>query len=116
MSIARNVLEQGLAQVFDGKPAGTRMALEDITIAWSKVGLRQSDLREALWEMVERNYLVIQKDMDHLSFALTEQGAIRFYICLYCEANLQERLNAHREIQNEGDGLPPFWDRRSTQK
>ena len=116
--IAENFLEQGLAQVFDGKSAGTRMTLDDITTAWSKVGLRQSDLRDALSEMVERHYLVIRNEMGRLSFSLTEQGAIRFYICLYCEDNLQERLGSQREIQDESaarDALLRCWDRRSTQ-
>lgn len=101
MLIAENFLEQALAQIFDGKSAGTSMALEDIATAWNNVGLRKSDLSDALREMVERNCLIAQNDMSNLSFVLTEHGAIRFYICLYCEANLQQQLHAQREIQGE---------------
>jgi hypothetical protein len=98
---AENVFEQALAQVFNGKPAGASMALEDIAIAWNNVGLRKSDLRDALKEMVECECLIVQNDLGNLSFALTERGAIRFYICLYCEANLQKRLGARPEVQGE---------------
>ncbi|MES2489908.1 MAG: hypothetical protein V4607_08945 [Pseudomonadota bacterium] len=115
MLIAENVLEQALAQVFDGKPAGTRMALDDIAIAWKGVGLRRSDLSDALQAMVERNYLVVQNDLDNLFYVLTEHGAIRFYICLYCEDDLQKRLDGKREIRVAlRDGLVRFADRRAT--
>lgn len=98
MLIAEHVLEQALAQVFYGKSAGTSMALEDIATAWNRVGLRSSDLRDALRGMVERNCLIARTHLGNLEFLLTERGAIRFYICLYCEDNLQERLVARREI------------------
>lgn len=99
MAITENILEQALAKVFDGKPAGTCMTLRDISIAWDNVGLRRSDLPDALQAMVQRNHLIAHDDTINPSYVLTERGAIRFYICLYCEADLQNRLDMQRQIK-----------------
>jgi hypothetical protein len=77
------------------------MTLRDISIAWENIGLRRSDLHDALQAMVQRNHLIVQDDIINPSYVLTEHGAIRFYICLYCEASLRERLNTQREINGK---------------
>lgn len=118
MLIAEKFLEQGVAQVFDGKPVGARMALEDVEMAWSSVRLRRSDLRDALEIMVEQNCLTAHSDMGNLSFMLTERGAMRFYVCLYCEGNVPERLGGQRKIIEKSkprSGLIRFLDRRLAQ-
>jgi len=116
--ISEDVLEQALAQVFDGKLAGESMSLEDITAVWNTLGLRKSDLREAIHQMIEQLCLETQNSMGNTAFMLTAHGAVRFYICLYCEANLQHWLRDRRLVEPDQTGTSAFgeaWDRRLPQ-
>ena len=67
MLVSESILEQALAQVFDGKAAGARMTLADISAAWSAVGLRKSDLRDAIREMIESHCLAPLNIAGHVS-------------------------------------------------
>lgn len=118
MLVTENVLEQALAQVFDGKSAGASLTLTDITTGWTSVGLRKADLRDALREMVEAQCLLVENQLGSLIFTLTEHGALRFEICRHHKTNLQNWLEERREIENEYrlvDALSASWNRRSLQ-
>lgn len=116
MLISENVLEEALAQVFDGKSTGANMELEEITAAWAKTGLRKSDLRDALRQMVEAHGLIPYSHQGNLAFLLTEQGALRFDICRHRGTGLQAWLASRRELQDEYLPLDAFsatWNRRA---
>ena len=115
MLVSESILEQALAQVFDGKAAGARMTLADISAAWSAVGLRKSDLRDAIREMIESHCLAPLNIAGALAFALTEHGALRFDISRHHAISLQAWLSQRREShapQAAADPLSSTWDRR----
>lgn len=89
MLISENVMEHALAQVFDGKTAGERLSLAEISTVWGMVGLRHADMRDAIREMVESHCLETQSHHGGLEFVLTRRGEQRFsaYHHLQASAN-----------------------------
>lgn len=79
--ISENVLEQAIAQVFDGKTAGEKLTLAEISTVWDTVGLRKADMRDAIREMIECHCLETQSHHGGLEFVLTRIGAQRFSSC-----------------------------------
>lgn len=78
MMNSETALEQALAQVFDGKAAGEKLSLAEISTVWHAVGLRNSDMRDAIREMVETHCLETQSHHGGLEFVLTHRGEQRF--------------------------------------
>lgn len=118
MLVSENILEQALAQVFDGKSAGASMSLAEISACWAQVGLRKSDLRDAIREMVEHRCLISYNYLDSLAFELTEHGAMRFDVSRHHQSGLQDWLKEHRTAQNDDrsiDALSSTWNRRALQ-
>ncbi len=83
MMISESVLEQALAQIFDGKSAGEKLSLAEISSSWGTVGLRHADMRDAIREMVESHCLETQSHHGGLEFVLTRRGEQRFNSCLH---------------------------------
>jgi hypothetical protein len=81
MMISEKVLEQALAQVFDGKSAGERLSLAEISTVWHAVGLGNAEMRDAIREMVESHCLETQSHHGGLEFVLTRLGEQRFGMC-----------------------------------
>lgn len=94
----KDIREQALAQVFEGQPVGVDITFAEISAAWTRVGLRKADLHEAVCEMVERGYLLSRNLSGNLGFALTEEGAQRFWLARHHQGNLQSWLKQRREI------------------
>jgi hypothetical protein len=118
MLVSENILEQALAQVFDGIPAGASMTLAEVSAGWNKVGLRKSDLRDAIREMVEHRCLISYNYLDSLAFELTEHGAMRFDVCRDYKPGLQDWLKEQRAARSEDravDALSSTWNRRALQ-
>ena len=88
MMISENVLEQALAQVFDGKAAGEKLPLAEISTVWNTLGLRNSDMRDAIREMIECHCLETQSHHGGLEFVLTRRGEQRFNSCLHHDVGL----------------------------
>jgi len=86
MISSENVLEQALAQVFDGKSAGEKLSLAEISTVWHAVGLRNTDMRDAIREMVESHCLETQSHHGGLEFVLTHRGEQRFNMCRHPHA------------------------------
>lgn len=78
MMISEKVLEQALAQVFDGKSAGERLSLAEISTIWHSVGLGNAEMRDVIREMVESHCLETQSHHGGLEFVLTRLGEQRF--------------------------------------
>ena len=93
-----NIREQALAQVFDGQPVGVDITFTEISAAWTRLGLRKSDLHEAICKMVEGQYLVSRNLSGSLGFALTNEGAQRFNLMRQHQGDLQSWLKQRREI------------------
>lgn len=118
MQVSENILEQALAQVFDAKPAGASMTLAEIAAYWTQLGLRKSDLRDAIREMVEDHCLISYSHLDSLAFELTEHGAKRFDICRHHKSSLQDWLKEHQTARNDDrpmDALSNTWNRHALQ-
>lgn len=96
-----NVLEQALAQVFDGQPVDVDITFEEIGAAWAKLGLRKSDLHIAVSEMVENGCLHARNLSGSLGFALSDYGAQRFNNCRHQQDKLQAWLKQRREIPQQ---------------
>jgi hypothetical protein len=101
MLARENVLEQALAQIFDGQPVGVDITFMEIAAAWARLGLRKSDLHDAIHEMVESEYLIPRNLAGSLGFALSHQGAQRFSTCRQQQDFLQNWLNQRRELQQK---------------
>jgi|GEM_PF-6159676 len=100
MMIAENVLEQALAQVFDGKSAGEKLSLAEISTVWGTVGLRSADMRDAIREMVENHCLETQSHHGGLEFVLTRYGAQRFSSCRPHAVASQDWLEGQHALQH----------------
>jgi hypothetical protein len=100
MMIQGNVLEQALAQVFDGKSAGEKLSLAEISTVWNTVGLRNSDMRDAIREMIESHCLETQSHHGGLEFVLTRCGEQRFNNCRGHHVGLQDRLEGQYALQH----------------
>lgn len=100
MMAKENVLEQALARVFDGQPVDVDMTFAEIAAAWTRLGLRKSDLHDAIHEMVESEYLIPRNLAGSLGFALSQHGAHRFSSCRQQDF-LQHWLHQRRELQQK---------------
>lgn len=98
---SENVLEHALAQVFDGKTAGERLSLAEIATVWHMVGLRHSDMRDAIREMVESHCLETQSHHGGLEFVLTRRG--------------EQRFSAHHHAHAGSTGADEAWSTLSLQ-
>lgn len=102
-----NVLEQALAQVFEGQPVDVDITFEEIAAAWTRLGLRKSDLHEVIHAMVEQECLIARNLAGSLGFVLTERGAQRFTTRRHGQQQLQSWLKQRREIQPQDSRLDP---------
>ena len=100
MMISENVLEQALAQVFDGKSAGEKLSLAEISTVWNAVGLGNASMRDAIREMIESHCLETQSHHGGLEFVLTRLGEQRFNSCLHHEANPQAWSQGQRVLHH----------------
>ena len=94
------------------------MTLAEVSAGWNKVGLRKSDLRDAIREMVEHRCLISYNYLDSLAFELTEHGAMRFDVCRDYKPGLQDWLKEQRAARGEDpavDALSSTWNRRALQ-
>lgn len=92
MMISENVLEQALAKIFDGKAAGEKLSLSEISAGWNAEGLRTADMRDAIREMIERHCLETQSHHGGLEFVLTRRGEQHFNNCRHHHADTQDWL------------------------
>ncbi|PTU31450.1 hypothetical protein [Stenotrophobium rhamnosiphilum] len=81
MMISENALEQALAQIFDGKSAGEKLSLAEISTVWNASGLHSANMRDAIREMIECHCLETQSHHGGLEFVLTRHGEQRFNSC-----------------------------------
>ena len=100
MMISEKVLEQAVAQVFDGKSAGERLSLAEISTVWGSVGLRSADMRDAIREMVECHCLETQSHHGGLEFVLTRRGEQRFSMCRHAGSNASEGVYGQLAVQH----------------
>lgn len=100
MMISENGLEQALAQVFDGKSAGEKLPLAEISTVWHTLGLRNSDMRDAIREMIESHCLETQSHHGGLEFVLTRLGAQRFTSCRHHHAESQDWSEERHALQH----------------
>ncbi len=100
MMISENVLEQALAQVFDGKAAGEKLSLAEISTVWDTVGLRRADMRDAIREMIECHCLETQSHHGGLEFVLTRHGEQRFNSCRHHPVGTQDWAEERHALQH----------------
>jgi len=105
MLVSENILEQALAQVFDGLPVNVDMTFAEINAAWARLGLRKTDLHEAIQKMVENHCLVARNLSGSLGFALTEHGATRFNKHRHQRDHLHDWLKQRNKIVPTDPGL-----------
>lgn len=98
--IPENVLEQALAQVFDGKSAGEKLSLAEISTVWNTVGLGNASMRDAIREMIESHCLETQSHHGGLEFVLTRLGEQRFNNCLHHHVGSQDQLEGRFALQH----------------
>ncbi len=98
--ISENVLEQALAQVFDGKSAGEKLSLAEISTVWNASGLHNANMRDAIREMIESHCLETQSHHGGLEFVLTRLGEQRFSSCRHHSVGTQNRFEGHLALQH----------------
>ena len=76
MQIPSSTLRLALFEIFAdaGATADSSLTFDDIENAWSLTGLRMSDLRDAIHEMIDSRDLHATRLHGNLGFALTPQG------------------------------------------
>lgn len=76
MLISSNTLRLALLRIFEnaGARAGDNLLFRDIATAWTRTGLRNSDLRDAVNEMIESGGLCSGDCDGALGFSLTPKA------------------------------------------
>lgn len=98
--ISENVLEQALAQVFDGKAAGEKLSLAEISTVWNASGLHNANMRDAIREMIESHCLETQSHHGGLEFVLTRLGEQRFNSYRHQPVHSQDSFDVRLALQH----------------
>lgn len=102
MIIAENVLESALAQVFSGQMPGRRMSFHEIAQAWGRIGLRLSDLRDAIRAAVDQHDLRSCSGSSELTLELTPSGYQRYSSLRSRDDSATQWLQQHRQLLPAG--------------